>query len=121
MKKIFTITFIALFLSGCGINPFGYMGHSTNTQVVLGEANYKIVASVQGEATSSTLFGIGPTNKKLYAKAKSDLYSTLHNKVSLKESNIPKNHNYEILKFITKTFNKSNSKNIIISNLLNIL
>ena len=63
-----------------------------------------------------------PKNKKLSKKKKSEfvilslLKMLKYNKVSLKESNIPKNHNYEILKFITKTFNKSNSKNIIISN-----
>lgn len=63
-----------------------------------------------------------PKNKKLSKKKKSEfvilslLKMLKYNKVSLKKSNIPKNHNYEILKFITKTFNKSNSKNIIISN-----
>ena len=60
--------------------------------------------------------------KKLSEKKKSEfvilslLKMLKYNKVSLKNSNIPKDQNYEILKFITKTFNNSNSKNIIISN-----
>tara|TARA_Y100000588_G_scaffold316412_1_gene344974 strand:+ start:1098 stop:1424 length:327 start_codon:yes stop_codon:yes gene_type:complete len=64
--------------------PSGYMGHSTNTQVVLSEANYQVVATVTGEASSNVILGFGPSNKKLYARAKSDLYETLHNRIDLK-------------------------------------
>ncbi len=84
MKKTLIFLFISIFLTSCGMIPSGYMGHSTNTQVVLSEANYQVVATVTGEASSNVILGFGPSNKKLYARAKSDLYETLHNRIDLK-------------------------------------
>ena len=84
MKKTLIFLFISIFLTSCGLIPYGYMGHSTNTQVVLSEANYQVVATVTGEASSNVILGFGPSNKKLYARAKSDLYETLHNRIDLK-------------------------------------
>ena len=49
------------------------MGHSTNTQVVLSEANYKIITTVKGEATAHFIMGIGPFNNRLYSRAKKDM------------------------------------------------
>ena len=63
-----------------------------------------------------------PTKKKLSKKEKSKLviYDLLkilkYNKLTLKKANIPMNQNEKILKFISKTFKKVNSHNIIISN-----
>ena len=85
MKKILVFLFISIFFTSCGFTPWGHMGHSTNTQVILSEANYKIVATVTGEASSNVIFGFGPSNKRLYARAKSDLYETLHNRLDLQD------------------------------------
>ena len=38
-----------------------------------------------------------------------------NNKLTLKNSNIPENHDKKILAFITKTLNKNSSNNIVIS------
>ena len=40
IKKILILSILVL-VTGCGLVPSGYMGHSTNTQVILSEANYK--------------------------------------------------------------------------------
>ena len=73
IKKIFIICTFLLFVSSCGWIPSGYMGHSTNTQVVLSEANYKIITTVKGEATAHFIMGIGPFNNRLYSRAKKDM------------------------------------------------
>ena len=83
MKKTLILTFISIFCVSCGLLPVGYMGHSTNTQVVLSEANYKVVATESGEAQAQIFFGFGPSNKKLYAQAKSNLYKKLHRSMDL--------------------------------------
>ena len=63
-----------------------------------------------------------PSKKKLSKKEKSRLviYYLLkilkYNKLTLKKTNIPMNQNEKILKFMSKTFKKVNSNNIIISN-----
>ena len=64
---------MVLILNNCGLPPQGYLGHSTNTQVVLSEANYKTINSVKGEATASFILGYGPTNNRLYSRAKKDM------------------------------------------------
>ena len=50
------IAFIPLFLlvNNCGLPPQGHLGHSTNTQVVLSEANY-MVGHIWVIATSEIL------------------------------------------------------------------
>ena len=53
--------------------PRGYMGHSTNTQVILSEANYRVINSVKGEATANFILGFGPSNDRLYSRAKKDM------------------------------------------------
>ena len=73
MKKIIYISLAFIFIS-CGFIPMGHLGHSTNTQVVLSEANYKVINSVQGKATASFILGIGPLfNDRLYSQAKLDM------------------------------------------------
>ena len=64
---------IFLLINNCGLIPSGYMGHSTNTQVVLSEANFKIINTVKGEATATYFIGIGPFNDRLYSRAKRDM------------------------------------------------
>ena len=73
MKKILIVCPFLLFFTSCGLIPSGYMGHSTNTQVILSEANYKIINTVKGQATATFILGIGPFNNRLYSRAKIDM------------------------------------------------
>ena len=84
MKNILALVLVLFFTVSCGYLPWSTIGNSTNTQVVLSEANYKVVATVTGESSSSIVFGFGPSNKRLYARAKADLYETLHQRIDLK-------------------------------------
>ena len=62
--------FMLIFITGCGFGPMSSMNHSTNTQVVLSQANYKVINSVSGSATARYILGFGPSESKLIAKAK---------------------------------------------------
>ena len=62
---------IALF-SGCS-STSGYMGHGVQTQVQLNKANFNVIKSVEGEATSNYFLGIGPTDQNLIAQAKRNM------------------------------------------------
>ena len=76
IKKInkLAIYFIVMMLfNGCGLVPAGSMMHSTNTQVILSEANYRIINTVKGEATGNFVFGVGPFSGRLYARAKRNM------------------------------------------------
>jgi len=72
-KKLLIICTLLLLINNCGFAPEGYLGHSTNTQVILSEANYKIINTVRGKATANFILGIGPFNDRLYSKAKKDM------------------------------------------------
>jgi hypothetical protein len=72
-KKSLIIFSLLLLVNNCGFMPTGYVGHSTNTQVILSEANYKIINSVRGNATATFILGIGPFNDQLYYRAKRDM------------------------------------------------
>ena len=71
-KAVFIFT-LFLIVNNCGFPPQGYLGHSTNTQVILSEANYSIINTVKGEATATYIVGIGPFNDRLYSRAKKDM------------------------------------------------
>ena len=73
---------LALIAINCGVSPIGYIGHHTNTQVILKEANYKVIGQVSGEASASFILGFGPTNSRLYSIARRQL----HNNAKLSES-----------------------------------
>ena len=73
IKKLLITFSILLLVNNCGFMPEGYLGHSTNTQVILSEANYKIINSVRGEATATFILGVGPFNDRLYSRAKRDM------------------------------------------------
>ena len=73
IKKLLIIFSILLLVNNCGFMPEGYLGHSTNTQVILSEANYKIINSVRGDATATFILGVGPSNDRLYSRAKKDM------------------------------------------------
>ena len=62
-----------LLVNNCGLAPQGYLGHSTNTQVVLSESNYRTINTVRGQAAATFILGIGPFNNRLYSRAKKDL------------------------------------------------
>ena len=74
MKLMFTNVsvslFILFFITSCGFGPYSSMNHSTNTQVVLSKANYKVINSVSGTSTARYILGIGPSESKLIARAK---------------------------------------------------
>ena len=69
-RKISLLLFILFFILSCGVGPHSSMNHSTNTQVVLSKANYKVINSVSGTATARYVLGVGPSESKLIAKAK---------------------------------------------------
>ena len=71
--KMAIIIPLFLLVNNCGLPPQGYLGHSTNTQVILSEANYRIINSAKGNATASFILGFGPSNDRLYARAKRDM------------------------------------------------
>ena len=73
IKKLLITFSILLLVNNCGLMPEGYLGHSTNTQVILSEANYKIINSVRGDATATFILGVGPSNNRLYSRAKKDM------------------------------------------------
>ena len=73
IKKSLIICSLSLLVNSCGFMPEGYLGHSTNTQVILSEANYKIINSVRGEATATFILFVGPFNNRLYSRAKRDM------------------------------------------------
>ena len=73
IKKSLIIFSLLLLVSNCGLMPEGYLGHSTNTQVILSEANYRIINSVRGDATATFILGVGPSNDRLYSRAKKDM------------------------------------------------
>jgi len=71
--KLSLIILPILILTNCGFMPSGYLGHSTNTQVILQEANFKVISTVRGQETASFILGIGPSQSHLYARAKRDM------------------------------------------------
>jgi len=70
LKNTLLSLFLLIFITGCGIGPMSSMNHSTNTQVVLSKANYKVINSVSGTSTARYILGIGPSESRLIAKAK---------------------------------------------------
>ncbi len=73
IKKLLITCTLLLLINNCGFAPEGYLGHSTNTQVILSEANYRLINSAKGDATATFILGIGPSNDRLYARAKRDM------------------------------------------------
>ncbi len=63
---------LAAFMSGCSVST-GNMGHTTDTQVHLSEANFRVVKTVTGEATQRRVFGLGPSRADLVGRAKRDM------------------------------------------------
>ena len=72
IKRAFIIP-LYLLVNSCGLPPQGHLGHSTNTQVVLSEANYMVINTVRGQASATLILGVGPFNSRLYSRAKRDL------------------------------------------------
>ena len=67
----------ACMLTSCGLNS-GLVNQLTlygnNTQVVLQEANYRIIGQVSGTASDSYILGLGGFKKNLVELAKNDMY-----------------------------------------------
>jgi PBP1b-binding outer membrane lipoprotein LpoB len=75
MKKVFLISLLALFLVSCGVNShLSYNQNNQQTNVVLSENNYKVVAKVKGEATATYILGFGGLkNRALVEMAKANM------------------------------------------------
>ena len=76
VRKLFVIIFsifaIVVIVTGCS-TTCGYIGHSIQTEVQLGQANFDVVKSVTGEAQADYYFGFGPSQQDLFAQAKRDM------------------------------------------------
>ena len=76
MRKCFliAISVLAIAITGTGCSTTdGYIGHSIITNVQLGQANFKVVKSVTGEATADYFLMIGPSEQDLLGRAKRDM------------------------------------------------
>jgi len=76
MLSILVLASMALF-TGCSTTN-GYMGHGSQTQVQLSKANFDVIKSVEGEASSNHFLGIGPTDQNLIAQAKRNMLKKAH-------------------------------------------
>lgn len=76
MKKLFLIVSLCLFLCGCSAHMYNVNNHNvTETQVVLDNANFKVVGTAQGSAKATYIFGIGGLSKKsLKGNAVANMY-----------------------------------------------
>jgi len=62
-----------LLISGCSTTA-GFVGHSINTEVQLSQKNFKVIASVTGEASASYILGLfGPSKQNLLDQARRDM------------------------------------------------
>lgn len=72
IKRLFLV--IALItLAGCASVTGGDIGPEISTNVVLSEANFVVVSSVEGTAADRRFMGLGLSNRRLYARAKQEL------------------------------------------------
>ena len=76
LRIIATILILVAILTGCGIssgiyNQFGVNG--ANTNVVLQKKNFKVIGTVNGDATASYIFAIGLNKQNLVSKAKQNM------------------------------------------------
>ncbi len=64
--KFLAIAFIAvLALSSCGVsNNLAFNLNLNNTEVVLSQANFKVVGTVNSSVTAKYIFGIGGNNQR---------------------------------------------------------
>jgi len=67
VKKIWAVAVLLLF-AGCSLHGGG-IGHNTSTKITLGGNNFKVIASVSGMAKAKYIFGIGPSEEKLFGDA----------------------------------------------------
>ncbi len=72
MKAVVVVAALWLF-AGCAGIAGGEIGPEMSTNVVLSEANFVVVSSVEGEATDRRVFGLGISNRALYSRAKREL------------------------------------------------
>jgi hypothetical protein len=81
LMVLLSVLAICIMATGCSTTG-GYLGHSIQTEVQLGQANFDVVKSVTGEAQADYYFGIGPSQQDLFAQAKRAMIA----KASLKGS-----------------------------------
>jgi hypothetical protein len=78
MKNTFLLICIAVIFSGCMATHSGLTTNSNQhvTDVVLSKKNFKVIASVKGEAEASYFLGMGGISKNgLIQEAKTDMFS----------------------------------------------
>ena len=75
VRKLFvviSIFSIGVMAAGCSMTG-GSIGHSIQTEVQLGQANFDVIKSVTGEAQADYYFWIGPSQQDLLSQAKRDM------------------------------------------------
>lgn len=77
MKKVLLFLFSLLLLSSCAMhNGLTTNGNVHQTQVVLSQNNFRVIANVKGESKCTYVFGIGGTSKDAQiAEAKAQILS----------------------------------------------
>lgn len=58
-----------LMVTGCSTGS-GFTGHSIDTQVRLSEGNFQVIDTVSGEASATSVLGIGLDSEDLQGRAK---------------------------------------------------
>jgi len=72
LRVLLSVLAIGIIATGCSTTG-GYIGHSIQTEVQLGQANFDVVKSVTGEAQTDYYFWIGPSQQDLLSQAKRDM------------------------------------------------
>jgi len=67
VKKIWAVAVLLLF-AGCSLHGGG-VGHNTSTKIKLSGNNFNVIGSVSGMAKAEYIFGIGPSEEKLFGEA----------------------------------------------------
>jgi hypothetical protein len=75
MKQICLFFLLALLFTGCGFhNGLTHNANVSNTNVVLSERNFRVVADMQGTSESLYILGIGGMTKSaMIAEAKAEI------------------------------------------------
>ena len=69
---VFEVFAIGMIMTWCSASN-GYLGHTITTDVQLNQANFDVVRSVNGEASTNYFLGIGSSRQDLVGQAKRDM------------------------------------------------
>ena len=76
--RYFPLAALTTLFTSCGMNSTlvnQFTVHGTNSQVVLDQANYKVIGQVTGTASDNYFLGIGGFKTNLVEQAKRDMYT----------------------------------------------